>query len=137
MRQRKIHTTPKIRMCNLVLRGETPVDVVQPVVDNEMRRYNEHQYTNQVVVMPVEIDGVRYFVASEVAEVVRISRQTLWRWRRRGSIPMGKRSRDRHVLFTWSEVEAIQDFANKLEPDGLHGVDRQLKLFDRNEQHQD
>ena len=77
---------------------------------------------------PIIIDGVEYYKHSEVAEELGVSRQTLWRWRRQGSIPVGHRYRDGKTLFTAAEVEAIRQFANRVEP--LDEVDaNQLKLF--------
>jgi len=82
--------------------------------------------------MPVEIQGERYYTNSEVSEQLRVSRQTLWRWREKGSIPAGLRYRTRQVLFTAGEVESIRDFANRLEPIELGGgAVKQLGLFSR------
>jgi predicted DNA-binding transcriptional regulator AlpA len=66
--------------------------------------------------MPVEVDGVNYYSASEVVRAVGISRQSLWRWRMDGKVPPGKRYRDRQILFTASEVEQVKSYANRLEP---------------------
>ena len=64
----------------------------------------------------------------ELGQRLGVSRQTLWRWRRQGSIPAGHRYRDGKTLFTATEVEAIRQFANRVEP--LDEVDtKQLKLF--------
>jgi hypothetical protein len=77
---------------------------------------------------PVEIDGIVYFPATEVAAILRISRQTLWRWRRAGKIPLGHRFRDGQTFFTQNEVEDIRGFALRIEP--ISGIDRdQLELF--------
>ncbi len=83
--------------------------------------------------MPVTIEGQEYYTNSEVSEQLKVSRQTLWRWREKGSIPAGLRYRTRQVLFTTEEVEAIRQFANKLEPIELggSGTGRQLGLFGR------
>ena len=83
--------------------------------------------------MPVIIEGEKYHTNSEVSDQLKVSRQTLWRWRERGSIPAGLRYRTRQVLFTAEEVEAIRQFANKLEPIELGGTGagRQLGLFGR------
>ena len=83
--------------------------------------------------MPVTIEGEKYYTNSEVSDQLKVSRQTLWRWREKGSIPAGLRYRTRQVLFTAEEVEAIQQFANKLEPIELggSGTGRQLGLFGR------
>ena len=80
--------------------------------------------------MPVEIKGEQYFTNSEISEELGVSRQTLWRWREKGRIPIGLRYRTRQVLFTRSEVEAIKVFANHLEPIELGGGGvKQLGLF--------
>lgn len=82
--------------------------------------------------MPVEIQGEQYYTNSEVSEQLKVSRQTLWRWREKGSIPAGMRYRTRQVLFTAEEVEAIRHFANRLEPIELgSGTVRQMGLFAR------
>lgn len=80
--------------------------------------------------MAIDIAGQRYYALTEVAEELRVSRQSLWLWRKNGRIPMGRRSRGRQVLFTEPEVAAIKDYANRLEPIELGGV-RQMKLFGR------
>jgi predicted DNA-binding transcriptional regulator AlpA len=64
----------------------------------------------------VEIDGQRYVRAAEVVRLVRVSRQTLWRWRQAGHIPVGFRLRDGHVVFTLDELEAIRRYASKVQP---------------------
>lgn len=66
--------------------------------------------------MPLEVEGVTYFASAEVARVVGVSRQTLWRWRQEGKIPAGRRYRDRQVLFTEKEMEAIRQYAHRIEP---------------------
>jgi predicted DNA-binding protein (UPF0251 family) len=79
--------------------------------------------------MSTKINGVTYFSAVEVTQELEISRQTLWRWRQEGKIPVGHRYRGKHVLFTMHEVEAIRRFANRLEP--IESPDReQPELFD-------
>ena len=64
----------------------------------------------------VEIEGKRYYPASEVASTIGVSRQTLWRWRQEGKIPSGHRYRGRQILFSEQEYEAVKDYANRLEP---------------------
>lgn len=77
---------------------------------------------------PVRIDGVLYFAAADLAAVLQISRQTLWRWRRAGKIPVGHRFRDGQTFFTESEVDAIKEFAHRIDP--IAAPDRnQLELF--------
>jgi predicted DNA-binding transcriptional regulator AlpA len=64
----------------------------------------------------IQVDGERYVLASDIAEELGISRQTLWRWRQENKIPQGHRYRDRHVVFSEEDVERIRRFANKIEP---------------------
>ena len=78
--------------------------------------------------MPVQVGKVTYYTNNEVSEQLSVSRQTLWRWREKGKIPPGVRSRNRQVLFTEAEVAAIREYATKLEPIEFGGT-RQLGLF--------
>lgn len=77
---------------------------------------------------PVLIGGTAYFSATDVAAGLKISRQTLWRWRRAGKIPLGHRFRDGQTLFTEREVGEIKVFAQRIEPIGTTDRD-QLELF--------
>lgn len=79
--------------------------------------------------MAVEIEGEVYIGASEVAERLDISRQTLWRWRQEGKIPQGHRYRGRQVLFSETEFDTIRSFANRLEPIQSDFDGNQLGLF--------
>jgi hypothetical protein len=77
---------------------------------------------------PVHVDGIAYFPATEVAAILKVSRQTLWRWRRSRKIPLGHRFRDGQTFFTQNEVEEIKSFAHRIEP--INATDRnQLELF--------
>ena len=77
---------------------------------------------------PVHIDRIAYFAATDVAAVLKISRQTLWRWRRAGKIPLGHRFRDGQTFFTQSELEEVKSFAHQIKP--IDPTDRnQLELF--------
>ena len=66
--------------------------------------------------MKIEIDGIQYFTASDIHRDLGIVRQTLWRWRKAGKIPSGRRYRERQIVFTKHEFEEIRDYANRLEP---------------------
>jgi predicted DNA-binding transcriptional regulator AlpA len=66
--------------------------------------------------MAVELDGIRYLSNDEVARKLRISRQTLWRWRAAAKIPLGRQYRGRVVLFTQDEVTEIRRYAHRVEP---------------------
>jgi hypothetical protein len=74
------------------------------------------------------IDGVDYFTVREVIESIAITRQTLWRWRRERKIPLGRRFRNRQLLFTQPEFQAIEAFANHVEPEPVNRL--QLSFFE-------
>ena len=79
--------------------------------------------------MPQEIDGVMYLHATELAEEIGVSRQTIWRWRREGKIPPGNRFRGRQVLFSPSEIDAVREFAFGVEPIFESEDEEQISLF--------
>jgi hypothetical protein len=81
--------------------------------------------------MPIHIEGVEYFTAADIHRELDVARQTLWRWRKAGKIPPGRRYRDRQVVFTREEVEAIREYSNRLEPAEVIEPN-QLKLFKGN-----
>ena len=66
--------------------------------------------------MPKELESSEYWSAAELIRELRVSRQTLWRWRRLRKIPVGRRFRDGQILFTAAEAESIRHYANKVEP---------------------
>lgn len=68
-----------------------------------------------------------YFSAADIQRQLGVARQTLWRWRKAGKIPQGRRYRDRQVLFTQQEFETIREYAHRLEPAELREF--QLRLF--------
>jgi predicted DNA-binding transcriptional regulator AlpA len=78
--------------------------------------------------MPVDIKGITYYSSPEVLEACSISRQTLWRWRKEGKIPDGRRFRDGSLLYTESDYEVIQDYANSVEPIAP-GSENQMQFF--------
>ena len=78
--------------------------------------------------MVVEVEGVSYYTAAEVARHVDVSRTTLWRWRSKNKIPQGRRYRDKQVLFTEAELEHIREYAHRMEPVAAEAPG-QLKLF--------
>lgn len=81
--------------------------------------------------MAIHIEGVEYFTAADIHRDLGVARQTLWRWRKAGKIPPGRRYRDRQVVFTHEEVESIREYANRLEPADATQLN-QLKLFKAN-----
>ena len=80
--------------------------------------------------IPIAIDGAEYFAAVALAKSLEISRQTLWRWRKRGKIPAGHRFRDGQIFFTKSEAAEVRQFANLIEPVRVGDVN-QLSFFER------
>ncbi len=66
--------------------------------------------------MPVEIQGVSFLTTPEVEERVRVSRSTLWRWRKAGKVPVGYRRRGQQVLFSPTDVNAICEYATQALP---------------------
>ena len=78
--------------------------------------------------MTITIEGIEYVSASELLEELQISRQTLWRWRQQGQIPLGRLYHSKKLVFTNQEGAAIREFANRLEPTELENAN-QLKLF--------
>ncbi len=78
--------------------------------------------------MAVELDGIQYLSNDEVARKLRISRQTLWRWRAAAKIPVGRQYRGRVVLFTQDEVTEIHRYAHRIEP-AVPRTASQLPLF--------
>ena len=77
--------------------------------------------------MPVELNNRLYFSVNEVLGDTGVSRQTLWRWRQDGKVPLGHRFRDRQILFDEEEFHAIRSYATHVEP--LDDGARQLRLF--------
>ncbi len=66
--------------------------------------------------MPLEVDGVKYFSADEVADRAEVSRQTLWRWRQDCLVPAGRKYRGRRLLFSEDDLQAVLEFAHRIQP---------------------
>ena len=80
--------------------------------------------------MPETLDNQVFRSLSEVADRLGVTRQTLWRWRKAGYIPMGWRFRDGRVLFSEQDIVSIEEYAQRLEPIASKDP-RQLRLFGR------
>ena len=78
--------------------------------------------------MPIDIDGVTYYAVSDVTEQLGVSRQTLWRWKKNGKVPAGRRMRNNQVVFTKTEFDSIRMYANAVEPIDP-ASENQLRLF--------
>ena len=94
-----------------------------------MQRLATLRHLSTPMPMPKEIEGITYLHATELAEEIGVSRQTIWRWRREGKIPAGNRFRGRQVVFSPSEVEAARDFAFGVEPILEDEDEEQFSLF--------
>lgn len=66
--------------------------------------------------MPIEPEGVEYPTATDIQREVGVVRQILWPWRKARKIPHGRRYRDKEIVFTRAEVEAIGEHSNRLQP---------------------
>lgn len=80
--------------------------------------------------MPIRISEHEYFTSLEVCKRAGISRQTLWRWRQEGKVPVGKRLRRKQLVFTSEELAQIEQYATQLEP-APPPRRAQMNLFDR------
>ena len=89
------------------------------------------QHVETVSNMAVELEGEVYLPLSEVLERLGVTRQTLWRWRREREVPTGHCNRSGQVVFSMSDVEKIEAYANRLVPSRVgSSVDsNQLRLF--------
>jgi predicted DNA-binding transcriptional regulator AlpA len=81
--------------------------------------------------MPREIRGITHLTVSELVDEIGVCRQTIWRWRKDGSIPQGQKFRDGAVVFSPAEVQAIRAFAEHTEPIPEPADPVQSSLFDR------
>ncbi|OZC01283.1 helix-turn-helix transcriptional regulator [Rubricoccus marinus] len=79
--------------------------------------------------MPTVVHDTTFLTASMVADLVGISRQSLWRWKKAGLVPAGRRYRGRELFYTRDEVEAIYAHAHSLEPEDAAAHVDQLDLF--------
>jgi len=75
----------------------------------------------------VVIGGQTYYEATKILRVLRISRQTLWLWRKDQLIPVGSRHRNR-LVFSKNETAQIVAHAARLEPVELSDTKAQMKL---------
>jgi excisionase family DNA binding protein len=65
--------------------------------------------------MPIEMNGKRYWTASEVCQKVAISRPTLYRWLKNGILAKLHRDRKGWRMFTEEDVKRIRLEANKVQ----------------------
>ena len=65
--------------------------------------------------MPREMNGKRYWSASEVCREVAISRPTLYRWIKRGILTKLHRDRKGWRMFTEEDLRKIRSEADKVD----------------------
>lgn len=64
--------------------------------------------------MPTRIEESDYYSLQEIAELLSVSRQTLWRWRQEGKMPQGRSHRGRTLLFSEAELDFVKQRAQEL-----------------------
>jgi excisionase family DNA binding protein len=69
--------------------------------------------------MPKEINGQKYYTATEVCQRVAISRPTLFRWLKRGVLSRLHKDRRGWRMFTEEDLIKIQLEANKIKLEEL------------------
>jgi excisionase family DNA binding protein len=69
--------------------------------------------------MPKEINGQKYYTATEVCQQVAISRPTLFRWLKRGVLSRLHKDRRGWRMFTEEDLMKIQLEANKIKLEEL------------------
>lgn len=79
--------------------------------------------------VPTTLHDTTFLSASEVAGLAGVSRQSLWRWKKAGLVPPGRRYRGREFLYTRAELEAVFAYAHRLEPEAAAAHVSQLDLF--------
>lgn len=104
----QIRSLPHARLGKAERSGETRCNIVL--------RLQQCPNWGLAAYMAIEIEGVRYYSATDVHEELGIARQTLWRWRKASKIPQGRLYRGYQVVFTAEEMAQIREFANRLEP---------------------
>ena len=66
--------------------------------------------------MSLTIDDETYYSLRELTDLIGVSRQTLWRWRKEGRVPLGRKYRRKHLVFSEAETREIKRLADRLEP---------------------
>jgi predicted site-specific integrase-resolvase len=72
--------------------------------------------------MPREINGQKYYTATEVCQEVAISRPTLFRWLKRGVLARLHKDRRGWRMFTKEDLKKIQLEANKIRLEELSSL---------------
>jgi len=56
----------------------------------------------------------KFYTTKDVLKIVKISRNTLFLWLKKGKVPEVARDRNNHRIFTKKDIENILNFKNKL-----------------------
>lgn len=75
----------------------------------------------------IVIGGRTYFEGTKILRALKISRQTLWLWRKEHLIPAGSMHRNR-LVFSDEETAQIVAHAVRVEPVELRDAKAQMKL---------
>ena len=86
--------------------------------------YGIPEYTNGKAVMPVTLNGMTYYRTSEVCRMVGISRNTLFRWLKSGSMTeVEHRDYRGWRLFTPAQVDKIKEKNSRINTIRLRDID--------------
>jgi cysteine desulfurase len=92
-----------------------PCGAAQPVKPRVSAGAGAVTGRNITSVMPIRIDGSTFYSCTDVASACGVSRQTIWRWRQDGLIPIGRSRPGRSVVFSATELEYIRAHAGQVE----------------------
>ncbi len=70
--------------------------------------------TEEVLAVPVKIEGQKYYRTAEACQVAGICRSTLFRWLKSGIIEETLRDRRGWRLFTENDLKSIRTEANRI-----------------------
>lgn len=87
----------------------------------------------EVLAVPTKIEEIEFFTQREVADLLGVDRTTLWRWRKHGKVPPGRRFRGSQVLYTRAELKRIKAYSHRMEPIIPDAESDQVSLHDEGE----
>jgi hypothetical protein len=77
-------------------------------------RHIKTGYWKEIALVPIEIDGQRYYRTSETCRKTGISRATLFRWLKTGILEKSYKDRRGWRIFTEDDVNRIRAEAGKI-----------------------
>lgn len=119
-----------------VLTSTSLVDMLQRVAERCAAMHHIeviHLPQTEVFAVPTKIEEIEFFTQSEVADLLGVDRTTLWRWRKHGKVPPGRRFRGSQVLYTRAEVKRIKEYSHRMEPITPETESNQMRLPDDGE----